>query len=200
MDDTQCQRFIKDHPFALLMSENPLQGTHIPVVYHAQSDGLGYFHCHMAKANRQWLSLDQQKVTVVFSGPHAYISPQYYAHKPAVPTWNYAAVHVQAKAIKLETESNANITAELLDIYEPQHHEQADIYEADYVSKLNQMIVSFRLEVIAMQGKLKLGQQRKEADQIAVFKALKGSSRNEDQQLAQFMAHWNIADLVKDNE
>ncbi|MFT6896251.1 MAG: putative FMN-binding regulatory protein PaiB [Paraglaciecola sp.] len=33
MHETQCQRFIREYPFALLMSENPLQGTHLPMVY-----------------------------------------------------------------------------------------------------------------------------------------------------------------------
>jgi transcriptional regulator len=30
---------------------------------------------------------------VIFQGPHAYISPSWYAVHPSVPTWNYAAVH-----------------------------------------------------------------------------------------------------------
>ena len=30
---------------------------------------------------------------VVFSGPHAYVSPRWYEEQERVPTWNYAAVH-----------------------------------------------------------------------------------------------------------
>lgn len=193
MHETQCQRFIQEYPFALLMSENPLQGTHIPMAFHAQKEGLGYLHCHMAKANGQCKSLDTQTVTVVFSGPHAYISPRYYQNTPAVPTWNYTAVHVQAKASQLDMSQNAQITAELLDIYEPQHKQEDEIYAADYVAKLNQMIVSFRLDIINMQGKLKLGQQRSEQDQIGVFEALNASPRASDKELASFMNNWEIA-------
>lgn len=193
MDETQCQRFIQEYPFALLMSENPLQGTHLPMVFHPQIAGLGYFHCHMAKANGQWKSLDSQIVTVVFSGPHAYISPVYYQHTPAVPTWNYAAVHVQARATKLDMTFNDQITAELLAIYEPHHKQQPAIYKPDYVAKLNQMIVSFRLEIISMHGKLKLGQQRSTEDQIGVFQALNTSPRASDLELANFMNSWEIA-------
>jgi transcriptional regulator len=29
----------------------------------------------------------------MFRGPQAYISPAWYATHPAVPTWNYIAVH-----------------------------------------------------------------------------------------------------------
>lgn len=193
MSQTQCQRFMQEYPFALLMSENPLQGTHLPMVFHGQNEGPGYLHCHMAKANGQYKSLDGQTVTVVFSGPNAYISPHYYQQKPAVPTWNYAAVHVQAKAMQLDIALNEQITAELLDIYEPQHKQEGDIYAADYVAKLNQMIVSFRLDIITVQGKLKLGQQRSESDQIGVFAALNVSPRAADKELASFMDSWEIA-------
>ncbi|MFT6896250.1 MAG: transcriptional regulator [Paraglaciecola sp.] len=147
----------------------------------------------MAKANGQYKSLDGQTVTVVFSGPHAYISPHYYQHKPAVPTWNYAAVHVQAKVTQLDISQNTQITTELMDIYEPQHRQEVDIYAADYVAKLNQMIVSFRLDIITLQGKLKLGQQRSEQDQIGVFKALNASLHASDKELASFMDNWEIA-------
>src|SRR5207248_10437681 len=34
----------------------------------------------------------------IFAGPHAYISPSWYAAGPAVPTWNYAAVHAYGPA------------------------------------------------------------------------------------------------------
>ena len=30
---------------------------------------------------------------VIFTGPHAYISPRWYEDKERVPTWNYTAVH-----------------------------------------------------------------------------------------------------------
>src|SRR3546814_9689193 len=35
---------------------------------------------------------------VVFSGPHGYVSPRWYETAPAVPTWNYEAVHVAGRA------------------------------------------------------------------------------------------------------
>jgi transcriptional regulator len=35
---------------------------------------------------------------VIFQGPHAYVSPTWYAAAPAVPTWNYAVVHADGAA------------------------------------------------------------------------------------------------------
>ena len=88
---------------------------------------------------------------------------------------------------------NAQITADFLDIYEPQHNQESDIYAPDYVAKLNQMIVSFRLDIIGMQGKLKLGQQRSDQDQTGVFEALNASPRAADKALASFMESWEFA-------
>ena len=48
---------------------------------------------HMAKNNPQWQEFFDDEVMVVFSGPHAYVSPRWYEEQERVPTWNYAAVH-----------------------------------------------------------------------------------------------------------
>lgn len=78
--------------FGLLISPT-LEATHLPLLYEAADDGQEYLYGHIAKANGHWQQLDGQQVLVVFSGPHSYISPTWYANSPAVPTWNYAAVH-----------------------------------------------------------------------------------------------------------
>lgn len=190
MDIAQCRRFINAHPFALLMSEQPMQATHVPFVLHQDDDNKDYLHCHFAKANPHWHEIDDKEVLVVFSGPHAYISPTWYETKPAVPTWNYAAVHVRAKATLLSANQNAGITQELLEIYEADNLQRDDILAPDYLNKLNQVIVSLRLDVIQMQGKAKLGQQRSEADQAGVNRALEQSSRKDDQAYAAFAKDW----------
>ena len=54
---------------------------------HAANEGeLGTLYSHMARANSHWKELQDKQVMVVFAGPHAYISPTWYASGPAVPT------------------------------------------------------------------------------------------------------------------
>jgi predicted FMN-binding regulatory protein PaiB len=49
----------------------------------------------MAKVNPHWREFETSpQVLVVFGGPHGYVSPTTYAADPAVPTWNYTAVHL----------------------------------------------------------------------------------------------------------
>ena len=50
---------------------------------------------HFARANPQFEALQKARhVLAIFQGPHAYVSPTWYAEPShAVPTWNYAVVH-----------------------------------------------------------------------------------------------------------
>jgi transcriptional regulator len=85
---------VRRNPFALLVSGgDPPVATHTPILLPAGAESLDTLVGHMARANPQWRSLEGE-VLVVFSGPHGYVSPTAYGYTPAVPTWNYAAVHV----------------------------------------------------------------------------------------------------------
>jgi transcriptional regulator len=85
---------VRRNPFALLVSDsNPPVATHTPILLPDGADSLDRLVGHMARANPHWRSLSGE-VLVVFSGPHGYVSPTAYGYTPAVPTWNYAAVHV----------------------------------------------------------------------------------------------------------
>src|SRR6202041_3206193 len=52
----------------------------------------------LARPNPQGAALDGGEALAIFAGPHAYISPSWYGAGPAVPTWNYASVHVYGAA------------------------------------------------------------------------------------------------------
>lgn len=94
-DPKQVAELIRQNPFALVVSavDGVPVATHVPVI----QDG-GTLLGHMARANPQWRSWESgPDVLVVFSGPHGYVSPTVYATDPAVPTWDYAAVHVTGR-------------------------------------------------------------------------------------------------------
>ncbi|HEV8082201.1 MAG TPA: FMN-binding negative transcriptional regulator [Chitinophagaceae bacterium] len=48
---------------------------------------------HFAKANKQWTEITGNQVLIIFSEPHAYISPKHYDKELKVPTWNYISIH-----------------------------------------------------------------------------------------------------------
>src|SRR5208337_1256685 len=68
--------------------------TRLPMLLERGAGANGTLIGHLARANPHWRSFDgKTQALAMFDGPHAYISPNWYATSPAVPTWNYATVH-----------------------------------------------------------------------------------------------------------
>ena len=95
-DRAAIARLIHDHSFATLVTpaaEGPFI-SHLPLLLVAGSEPHGTLLGHMARANPHWQHAAGICSVAVFQGPHAYVSPSWYAEPAkAVPTWNYAAVH-----------------------------------------------------------------------------------------------------------
>lgn len=199
MEDTaQIHRFIKEFSFGVMVSDTKtshssktpsLNGTHLPFLINEKENTL---YSHMAKANDHWRNLDGTEVLIIFSGPHAYISPIWYATPPAVPTWNYAAVHAYGKVTLLNEADTLTVINDTLKTYEPallEGNEEGvkEPVSDDFKHKLLSAIVGFKVERTKLEGKLKLGQHRPKADQEGVYQALSQSDRLDDQALAQYM-------------
>ena len=192
MADLAAQHdFIDAHGFAVVVSAD-LQATHQPLVLKRDEGEFGVLYGHFARGNPQWERLDGQDVLAIFSGPHAYISPTWYAATPNVPTWNYAAVHVKGRVTLLDAEHTLTVVEDTVRQYEPQLLEERVVITDAYRDKLLPAIVGFRLEITHSEGKQKLGQQRSAADQQGVFAALSASNRPDDQALAQYMARTGL--------
>ncbi len=93
--------------------------THVPLLYRPESNTL---IGHLAKANPQCAHLEQaDSVLAIFTGPHGYISPLWYTHAPAVPTWNYTAVHAYGTSrLITEPEALAQVLMTLEAHFEPE--------------------------------------------------------------------------------
>lgn len=185
-DDNVIAEFIDEYGFGLLIS-SALEATHLPLVFKADKAGKGLLYGHFAKANNHWKALAGERVLVVFSGPHAYISPTWYANKPAVPTWNYAAVHCYGKVELLTEEDTVKSMDELVAKYEPQLLKNHNIMPLDYKQKLGRAVVGFKVILDDIQAKEKLGQHKKTEDQLGVFKALSNSKQLDATLLAGYM-------------
>ena len=109
-------------------------------------------------------------MTAVFTGPHAYVSPNWYVTQGLVPTWNYAAVHVTGPVSVVEdTHDLAQLVDELADIFE---RDREDPWIPDYPQAMLDAIVGFRLNVTSIEVKFKLSQNRSAEDRARVTQAL----------------------------
>ncbi|MFZ5690283.1 MAG: FMN-binding negative transcriptional regulator [Pseudomonadota bacterium] len=157
--------------------------SHVPVFLDTAIGPLGQLRCHIARANPQWRDSDLTKPALaVFMGPDAYVSPSWYPskaeHGKAVPTWNYVAICARGR-IEIISERDALLAhvAELSDRHEAMFPEPWQVSDApgDYMEKQLRAIVGFRFTIEALEGKLKLSQNRSEADRNSVAAALSAS-------------------------
>jgi transcriptional regulator len=176
-DLTKLHEFIEQHSFGLLVSQ--VDGlpfaSHLPFLLERTAGPQGTLVGHMARANPQWREADGQTALVIFSGPHAYISPTWYEAERLVPTWNYAAVHAYGRVQIIEDESALlEIVQKAVAVFEqamPQPW-SFDGSEA-FVERLLMQIVGFRIEVEKIEGKWKLNQNHPVERRKKVVRALR---------------------------
>jgi len=176
-DRAALAAFMRDNAFATLVTSGSggLHVSHIPFITEEGEGGALRLIGHVARANDHWRALEAAEHTVaIFQGPHAYVSPTWYEHHPAVPTWNYAVVHAHGKARLMDEEGLRDLLERLSTHYEagrPSPWRMEDL-APDYVAKLLGAIVGFTLEVERLEGKFKLSQNRPGADAERVSAAL----------------------------
>ncbi|KXI29734.1 FMN-binding negative transcriptional regulator [Paraglaciecola hydrolytica] len=182
---------IEDFGFGVLITQD-LQVSHLPVYLVKDEGEKGVLYGHMARANPHWKALNSQQVKVIFNGPHSYISPSWYAVGPAVPTWNYAAVHVTGRATLLNDEQTLAAVHALVKQYEPALLDNEALMPADYQHKLAKAIVGFKIEITQIEGKQKLGQHKSIADQQGTVIGLERSKHPEAIALLAYMQQTGI--------
>jgi transcriptional regulator len=184
-------QFIRDYGFASLVTveDGAPVATHLPLQLESAGGGdvlLG----HLARANPQWKGFDSGAMAV-FSGPHAYVSPNWYrAPETSVPTWNYAAVHAYGTPEVIEDGKQARRVMErLVEQYEgaSENPWTLDGTQEGFIEKMLQGIVTFRMPVERLEGKFKLSQNRPSGDRRAVAAGLRASGRAGDREMAAMM-------------
>lgn len=180
--------FMKQYPFALIISNGPEAplATHLPFHVSEEGDDL-VLTAHFAKGNPQWKGMAD--ALVVFSGPHAYISPSLYEKNENVPTWNYIAVHAYGKVelVTVEAEGFA-ILEEMMQQSEPEYLAQWSTLTDDYRMRLFKGIVPFRMHVTKLEAKDKLSQNKTATERTTIIHSLSESEDGAAQDISKFMA------------
>ena len=185
-DRAELVEFMRANSFAVLVTGTggTLHASHLPVMVHQQGKEV-VLDMHMAKANAQWKEFFDDEVLVVFSGPHAYVSPRWYEERERVPTWNYAAVHAYGvpKILsdpKTKFESQRRLVAAL----DPQWLAQFDALRQEYVERMLDGIVDFQIAVTRLETRWKLSQNRSRREQELIAEQLERSSDSAERALA----------------
>ena len=156
--------------------------AHIPFLL--TGDGAAQFH--LAKGNAMAAHLAGAEGLLVVNGPDAYISADDYDTADQVPTWNYLSVEVQGPVRRMEREGLIALIDDLTAQEEARLAKPAPWTRAKMDPKrFDAMlggILGFEMEIRALRGTAKLGQNKPESARLSVADAL-------DQRGRRAMAH-----------
>jgi transcriptional regulator len=185
-DRAELLEFMRANSFVLLVTGTggTLHASHLPVTVHEHGQEIR-LDMHMARNNPQWKEFFDEEVMVVFSGPHAYVSPRWYEEQERVPTWNYAAVHAHGIPKLIEDRAAKHASQRrLISMLDPQWLPKFDALRRDYVEQMLAGIVNFEIAVTRLETRWKLSQNRSRREQELIAIALEKSRDSGERALA----------------
>ena len=176
-DRPELLAFLRANNFPVLVTGTGgvLHGSHLPVTIHEDGPRI-VIDMHMAKNNPQWKEFFDDEVMVIFTGPHAYVSPRWYADQERVPTWNYTAIHAYGlPAIIPDRKAKWESQRRLIEVLDPQWLPKFDALSQKYVDMMLDGIVNFSIQVARLETRWKLSQNRGRGEMELIAAALEKS-------------------------
>jgi len=188
---------IRAHPLATILSlrDGELDLSHAPLLIAERGDGIVLLG-HVARANAHWQHWQASaaangkpaRVTAIFHGPDAYVSPSWYLNPQSVPTWNYLVVHAHGTvAIRHDSADKEEILKALIDTHDPPYRAHwSEVLSEEFRERQKAAIVGLEIAVDRIEAKFKLSQNRPAADRERVLSALAAGKSN-DRAVADWM-------------
>ncbi len=179
VDDLTAQHDLIDAcDFGVLVSNGPdgLFATHIPLMLSRGEGAFGALYGHVARANPH-VTLFGSEALVIFSGPHAYVSPTWYSDRTTnVPTWNYVAVHCTGIPVAIDADQLAHLS-EMAKKYEGSRANGWSTSELKPQMRetLPRGVVTFRMKIAKIEGKAKLSQNKPASERARVIEGLRAA-------------------------
>ena len=177
--------YMEAHPLATLVtsSSEGLIATHLPLLVDRTRGVNGTLAGHIARANpQQRQAREGDEALVIFSGHDAYITPAFYASKArdgkVVPTWNYVAVHAYGTLRYVTDPAALRRHLEALTSQHEASREQpwsVNDAPASYIERQMGAIVGVEIELMRLEGKWKMSQNRVAEDIDGVVAGLEAS-------------------------
>lgn len=190
-DRAALRELMRQHSFVALVtaSDGAPVATHLLLLFEERGEH-GVPLGHLARANPQWRAFDgRREALVIFSGPHAYVSPAWYETHPSVPTWNYMVAHVYGAPVVVEDEDavRRHLLALIARFESGRSRLHEPAYEEDWLRGMMRGVVAFELPIARIEGKFKLSQNRDATDRAHVAEALAASEAPEERGVAAAM-------------
>jgi transcriptional regulator len=111
---------VRDHPFALVCATDGtrIHAAHAPILLD-ETDGAPILRFHLSVANAVTSALlDGGSALIVFTGDHAYVSPDWYGQDDQVGTWNYLSVEAEGPVTRLDDTGATQLLDDLSELFE----------------------------------------------------------------------------------
>jgi transcriptional regulator len=187
-DPARIAALIRANHFGLLVTtgERGIEASHVPFVLRETEAGFVLFG-HLAAGNPQCAALQGGEALAVFGGPHAYISPSWYRTQPAVPTWDYAAVHVSGRLTRMTDAAAIAGELDALAAGDPGGFALGAL-PGQFRERMLAGIRAFSLSADRVEAQWKMSQNRSPADREGVIAALRGQGDQGSRAVADLIA------------
>jgi transcriptional regulator len=193
-DASALLAYMRAYSFAALATSGSagLTATHLPFVIEEQAGRITLL-AHMARANPQWRDFaGGGDALVIFMQPHAYVSPRLYDSRQNVPTWNYVAVHAYGRPLLIEERTaKLELQKKLIAQHDAGYLEQMAQLPESYIDAKLAAIVSFSIEVMRIDARYKLSQDKNSAERERIERELEASGDSVAAETAQLMRKHN---------
>ncbi|WP_321488989.1 FMN-binding negative transcriptional regulator [uncultured Hyphomonas sp.] len=177
-DPATLRQRILEHPFAVIsaVSDGQPVAAHAPVLPSGEGEALSLrFHLSVANPVTKAL-LAGSSVLAVFTGPHAYVSPDWYGLEDQVPTWNYISVEAAGPVTRLDDAAMRQLIDDLSDHFEadlaPKPIWKTAKMTPALLEALYRGLVAFDLRPQRFEGIAKLNQDKPASARAGVIDAL----------------------------
>lgn len=187
---------LRRNPLALLVTNRDTgdvpYATHLPVILDPGAVGEGptdparvSLLGHMNRANPHWKALESgMSALLVFTGPHAYVSPTVYGMVPAAPTWNFTSAHVRGVLEKIgSADETLEVVCSTVRAFEADFGAGWDMAgSVDYFRRILPGVGAFRFAVTEVDSMFKLSQEQSPEirDRVVCAFAQSASTRHRD--------------------
>jgi len=172
-DHQEVLNFMHAHPFVTICGvdkEGLPVVTQIPILLKIENDQIIISGHIMRKQTHTNAFEINNKVLVLFSGPSAFVSADWYTDQHQASTWNYQAVHAKG-ALHMKDEKHLYKLLEQLTLkFEKDTNSPTQVknLSAEYLEQNMKAIVSFEIIVTDLQHVFKLSQNRDEASKANI--------------------------------
>lgn len=197
-DPAALHGLIAEHPLGTLVTlgSEGLTANHVPFLLDAAAGERGILLTHVARGNAVWHDFDaDQGALVIFGGPSAYISPNWYPTKAEthrqVPTHNYATVHAHGPLIVHDDakwlRGFLGRLTKRMEAGQPRPWKMGDAPQ-DYLAQMLEGIVGLEIPIAQLVGKWKVSQNRLPVDREGAIAGLRATGTPGDAAMADLIA------------